>query len=89
MAFVTGAGGGIGRACVGQLVRDGCKRLVITDIKDDNLATTVQTAKEIDPEVSIVAESGDISDEGTVNRLVNLAASRFGRLDYAINSAGE
>ncbi len=88
MAFVTGAGGGIGRACVEQLVRDGCKRFVITDLRHDTLATTVQTAKKIDPEVSIIAESGDISNEETVNHLVNLAASKFGRLDYAINSAG-
>lgn len=89
MAFVTGAGGGIGRACVEQFVRDGCTRLLITDLKDDHLAETVQSVKGINPEAIVVSKSGDITDNETIDNLIKLTVTKFGRLDYAVNSAGK
>ncbi|EXJ71822.1 uncharacterized protein A1O5_05632 [Cladophialophora psammophila CBS 110553] len=87
-ALVTGAGGGIGRACVEQLLRDGCERLVISDIHKDSLQETARLAKKINPEAEVVVEAGDIGLEQTAQSLVDIAVKNFGRLDYGLNVAG-
>jgi NAD(P)-dependent dehydrogenase (short-subunit alcohol dehydrogenase family) len=85
---VTGAGGGIGRACVEQLVRDGCIHLLITDLVEETLLETSQKAKSINPEAEVIAEVADITKEASVKRLFKLAIDKFGRVDYALNVAG-
>ena len=86
---MTGAGGGFGRACVEQLVRDGCQRLLITDLKDDMLAETAQGVNKIAPAATVITKSGDITNKETIDDLIKLTVTKFGRLDYAVNSAGE
>ncbi|KIW17955.1 hypothetical protein PV08_05150 [Exophiala spinifera] len=88
VAFVTGAGSGIGQACVQQLVRDGCSRIVATDINREGLARTKAMGESIRADVHIVVDAGDITDAHTVERLITLTVSTFGRLDYGLNIAG-
>ena len=87
-ALVTGAGGGIGRACAEQLVRDGCLQLLITDINATTIEETAASIGKINPQATVIREIGDLREEDTVQRLVTVAAERFGRLDYALNVAG-
>ncbi|KAJ9635693.1 hypothetical protein H2204_005653 [Knufia peltigerae] len=58
------------------------------DLKDDHLAETVQSVKGINPEAIVVSKSGDITDNETIDNLIKLTVTKFGRLDYAVNSAG-
>jgi NAD(P)-dependent dehydrogenase (short-subunit alcohol dehydrogenase family) len=88
VAFVTGAASGIGRACVQQLIRDGCTRLLITDIQKEALDETATMAKQISPLVEIEIEVADITSDGMAEKLVKKTATRFGRLDYGLNVAG-
>lgn len=85
---MTGAGGGIGRACVEQLVRDGCTRLLITDIRKETLDETAAIVKRINPSVDLIIEIADVAHDGTAERLVKTATERYGRLDYGLNVAG-
>lgn len=85
---MTGAGGGIGQACVEQLLRDGCERLVISDIHEDSLQETARLAKKINWEAEVVVEVGDLGLEQTAQSLVDITVKHFGRLDYGLNVAG-
>ncbi|KEF56728.1 uncharacterized protein A1O9_06918 [Exophiala aquamarina CBS 119918] len=88
VAFVTGAGSGIGQACTLELVRAGVTGLLITDINEKSLAQTVRLSKAINENLPILAEVADITLDDTATRLVSQAAEKFGRLDYALNVAG-
>ena len=60
-----------------------------TDINCEGLAQTKALAQSINPDATILTEAGDVTNESTVNQLIKLAVSKFGRLDYALNIAGE
>lgn len=85
---MTGAGGGVGRACAEQLAQDGCLQLVITDIDSKTLEETAALVTKINPRAKVVPEIGDLREEAFVHRLIKVAVENFGRLDYALNVAG-
>lgn len=70
------------------LARQGCTRIALTDIAGATLASTARRLRAINPGVALLAEPGDVSDEGFVDGLVAAACGRFGRVDYAVNCAG-
>jgi NAD(P)-dependent dehydrogenase (short-subunit alcohol dehydrogenase family) len=82
VALVTGAAGGIGRASALLLAARGAK-VVVADRDESGGA---ETAKLIGPAAIFVAT--DVSDELSVQRLVDATLSEFGRLDIAHNNAG-
>ena len=85
VAFVTGAGHGIGRATCLRLAAEG-GTVVAADI---DTSAADETAR-------LVAEAGgtalalrcDILDRSSVDAAVETATSRFGRLDALVNAAG-
>ena len=85
-AIVTGSGGGIGRVIARTLAASGAN-LVIVDV---NIAAAKQTAAEIESEFSVgaLACKVDISKRAQVDRMVERAVAKFGRVDILVNNAG-
>lgn len=83
-AVVTGAAQGIGRAVCERLLRDGWRVLGI-DV-DAEAAAEAEAAMAGLGDAAVLA--GDIADEAVVQRLMDAAAHRFGRLDGLVNNAG-
>jgi 2,3-dihydroxy-2,3-dihydro-p-cumate dehydrogenase len=86
VAVVTGAAKGIGLAIAERLAGDGAK-LVIADLDEDGLKTT---SKHLVGEYNaqVASHAGDLSQQGTAQKTIDLATERFGRLDILVNNAG-
>jgi NAD(P)-dependent dehydrogenase (short-subunit alcohol dehydrogenase family) len=85
VAAVTGGGSGIGKEAAARFVAEGARVV----INGRNLTKLEAAAREIDPNGQRVAVSaGDIADPATGAALVDLATSRFGKLDVLVNNAG-
>ena len=69
-------------------MKDGCRKLVLTDLVTETLDETVELVKSINPQVSVEVRAGNIASEEFVEDLISFAIERFGRLDYAVNNAG-
>ena len=82
IAIVTGAGSGIGRAIAHRFAEAGAA-VVAADL---NLAAAEETATKF-PE-RIVPYQVDVTDEPSVQRLVQATLERFGQIDILVNNAG-
>lgn len=82
IAIVTGAGSGIGRAIAHRFAAAGAA-VVAADL---NLAAAKETATSF-PE-QIVPYQVDVTDEPSVQRLVQATLERFGQIDILVNNAG-
>ena len=83
---VTGAGGALGAAISARLAGEAATDLVLSDISDASLDTTVaQLPEERGAVETAVADVGDIDQ---VVAVVDRAVERFGRLDVLISNAG-
>jgi NAD(P)-dependent dehydrogenase (short-subunit alcohol dehydrogenase family) len=84
-ALITGAGQGIGLACVEALAEAGAK-VVIAD-RDATIAAAAQAemkAKGYDTEISIM----DVTDPTRVTAVADDMVARFGKVDILVNNAG-
>jgi NAD(P)-dependent dehydrogenase (short-subunit alcohol dehydrogenase family) len=87
VAFVTGAGGSIGEACVLQFARDGVTRIAGADLSVTGLERTASALRKEYPAVNFISLMADLSDELQVQRVFQQIIKRFGRIDYAVNNA--
>lgn len=87
VAFVTGAGSGIGQASAILLVKHGVRKLAIADLVQKGLDETAAKLKEVEG-LEIETIQMDVSNEANVASAIQKVISRFGRLDYAVNNAG-
>jgi 3-oxoacyl-[acyl-carrier protein] reductase len=85
VALVTGASRGIGRGIALELADAGCD-LLLTARDADALAAVAVAVRERGRRAEIHA--ADLSAECEPQRLVKLAAEKFGRLDVLVNNAG-
>jgi len=85
VAFVTGAGNGIGKATALRLAAEGAT-VVISDRVEQALATTVSELRESGASVS--EHSLDVSREEDWIRVLAAAGEELGRLDVVVNNAG-
>jgi len=85
VAIVTGAGRGIGRAIAQKLAEAGA-RIVVADIHSRNAQNT---AKALDKKFgSSMACRVDVSDERSVEFLIEKTVKAFGKVDFLVNNAG-
>lgn len=82
-AVVTGAGSGIGAAAARRLVKEGVKVLLADRDADAAEAVAAEIA-----DGDVLAARVDVTRDGDVARMLELAIERWGRLDCAVNNAG-
>ncbi len=80
VAFVAGAGGGMGLTIANALIELGC-HVGMADLKSVPDGIRDGSGKHRYFE-------GDLSDDGFVENAINKTASHYGRLDFLINTAG-
>ena len=85
IALITGASSGIGRATALLFAAEGAK-LVVGARRQAELDSLVEEIRAAGGEA--LALAGDVRSEAYAKALVDLAVSRFGRLDIAFNNAG-
>lgn len=85
VAFVTGAGSGIGRATALAFAREGAS-VIAADIAEAGNRKTAQLIEEAGGRV--LALHCDVSRGEDVERTLQAGISAFGRLDAAFNNAG-
>ncbi len=86
VAFVTGAGGGIGGAVALELAKDGCKVVLFGGKSIEKLNKTAQKITDIGGKVEVF--SGDLTNQSCINDLFCLALNKVGKIDILINNAG-
>jgi len=85
VAIVTGAASGIGRASAIAFAREGARVLVA----DRSQSGAEETARCISADgFETEAIEVDVSSEADVQRMVNKAVARWGRIDVLFNNAG-
>ncbi len=84
-AFVTGGGGGIGRAIAIRLAEAGAD-VAIFDIFPERAGEAAERVRETGRRALPFA--GDVMDASALRSAVDAAAAQFGRLDILVNNAG-
>lgn len=84
VGVITGAATGIGRATAFAFARAGA-RLVVSDVRQDELAHTVDA---IGAGGDVVPVTADLARPEACARVVQAALDAFGRLDVLFNNAG-
>lgn len=82
VAFVTGAGQGIGKAIAERLHKDGFA-VAVADFNDENAAAVAQEIGD-----DALAVHVDVSDRDSVFAAVDEAVAKLGGLDVVVNNAG-
>jgi 3-oxoacyl-[acyl-carrier protein] reductase len=89
VAMVTGSSRGLGFASAAALAAEGCRVVICAR----NEARLTEAAGELAglagaPKDSVLAVAGDMASPGGIDRVVNEAIRRFGRLDILVNNVG-
>ena len=84
IAFVTGAGSGIGRAIAHRLAAEGAC-VVVADVDADSAATVAAEIGSTDVAVPVTV---DVTDSDQVVGAIAAAALAFGGIDLVVNNAG-
>ncbi len=85
VAFVTGAGSGIGRAAALAFAREGAS-VVAADVSEQGSQETARMIEEA--EGRALAVTWDVTHAEDVKRALDRTIETFGRLDAAFNNAG-
>ena len=89
VAFITGGGGGIGRATAERFAEEGAK-VVIAEIEPSVGETAAEAARErgVDAGGDAFFIKTNVSDADSVQEAIKKTIDRFGKLDILHNNAG-
>jgi 3-oxoacyl-[acyl-carrier protein] reductase len=85
VALITGGANGIGRATALRFAREGA-HVVVSDVDENGLQELSQEIEAGDGRSVMVV--GSVTARADVQKMVDTALERFGRLDVLINNAG-
>lgn len=85
VAFITGAGSGIGQACARALAGEGAA-VAIADLRTDRLLTLRDELENGGTKVHVITL--DVTDEQADRAAIASTVELFGRLDVLVNCAG-
>jgi NAD(P)-dependent dehydrogenase (short-subunit alcohol dehydrogenase family) len=85
VVMITGASRGLGRALAQAYAKEGA-RLIINSRSEESIHPVAEEAESSGAEV--LALAADVSRGAEVQKLVNTAIQRFGRIDVLVNNAG-
>lgn len=85
VVMVTGASQGLGRALALAYAKEGAS-LVINARSEGSVRPVAEEAEKLGADVLAVA--ADVSEAKSVQKLVDAAVERFGRIDVLVNNAG-
>ncbi|TBL79856.1 glucose 1-dehydrogenase [Paenibacillus thalictri] len=85
VVLITGAGGGLGGATALRFAKEGAK-LVLVDLTESAANKTLKEVSDVASDVHFVAANVTKSED--VQKYVNEAVARFGRIDVFFNNAG-
>src|SRR5829696_2800800 len=85
VAFVTGAGSGIGRATALAFAREGAS-VVVADISEQNVRNTTRLIDELGARA--LGVRCDVTRAEDVKAALDTTIQTFGQLDIAFNNAG-
>ncbi len=85
VAVVTGAGSGIGKATVDQLIAEGAQ-VIAVDVVEGSLQEAVTAWQATGGQVTGVV--ANVMQEADVERMIEAAYATYGRLDILCNNAG-
>lgn len=90
VALVTGAGSGIGQECVRAYAAEGARGVVAADCNYEAALETARFSEAAATNVDFkaLAIAVDVTDLASVESMVQQTLDIFGRIDYAVNSAG-
>ena len=86
--ITAAAGAGIGFAAALKAVEEGCRGIVISDIHEGRLATSVGKLKEKTGLDFIYGQTCNVAVEEDVQSLIGFAEEKLGGVDVLINNAG-
>ena len=84
VALITGAGRGIGKTTSLLFAKEGAS-IVVNDI-DDTCKNTVETIKNMGGKATAIM--ADVSKSSEVQRMVDQAVKKYGKIDILFNNAG-
>ncbi|KPI36349.1 3-oxoacyl-[acyl-carrier-protein] FabG [Cyphellophora attinorum] len=89
-ALITGGGSGIGLATALLLAREGAYGIALADIEEVQLKGAIAEIEAVatNDEFQCIAILVDVRKAESVAEMVKKTADAFGRVDYAVNSAG-
>jgi len=85
VVLINGAGGALGAALSRRFAAESNTDLVLSDLSDVSLAATIDSLPDASAVESLTA---DVSDTAAVQRVVDRAVERFGRVDVLVSNAG-
>lgn len=87
VAFITGSGGGIGKAIAHKFASEGAC-IVLSDIHEERLRATASAFEVAFGRDTIAATPLDVADAASVEQAFERAVLAFGGVDIVVNNAG-
>jgi 3-oxoacyl-[acyl-carrier protein] reductase len=85
VSIITGAGQGIGRATALKFAKEGAK-VAVCDINTESVEQTVELVESAGGEA--IGFRVDVTDKGSISRMVDGVMAKWGRIDTLVNNAG-